>query len=40
MIKMKQCPNCDYKGMMEDVDGYLLRCPKCKNIYNEDEILK
>lgn len=35
---MKTCPNCKYKGPMDPVDGYLLKCPKCKIIYNEDDV--
>lgn len=34
---MKKCPNCRYEGCMIDVDGYLLKCPECLVIYNEDD---
>ena len=34
---MKKCPNCSYEGQMIDEDGYILECPECGTIYNEDE---
>jgi len=34
---MKKCPKCGYEGQIIDIDGYLLECPECGVVYNEDE---
>lgn len=31
------CPNCKYEGMMDDIDGCIIKCPKCNTVFNEDE---
>jgi len=37
-ILTKKCPACGYKGQLIDVVGYLLQCPECERVFNEDEI--
>jgi hypothetical protein len=37
LIKEKKCPKCNATGPFEDVDGYILKCPDCNTMFNEDE---
>ena len=34
---MQECPFCKYVGVMEDIDGYILQCPKCNKDWNESD---